>query len=205
LVEAEDGNFYGASDAHDHVGAIFRVTRDGALTTVVHFDSSNGEHPVGLIQARDGNFYGLCYSWGTHCCPPVGTAFKMAPSGALTTLFSFTGYGGDYPGAYPWAGLTEGVDGNLYGTTSSGGVIGAGNIFRIIMPGPLLSLNAQPSGSNQVVLSWRTNFTGFTLQSAGDPMSTNWFDCATTPAISGGRFFITNGMSSGAQFFRLKK
>ena len=101
-----------------------------------------------MIQARDGNFYGLSYEGGTHCCPPVGAAFRMTPDGALTGLFSFTQYTGDYPGAYPYFGLVQGSDGNLYGTTSNGGELGAGNIFRIVMPGPVLTLNSQLSTSS---------------------------------------------------------
>lgn len=204
LVEAEDGSFYGASDSTTHGGAIFKFTRDGTLTTVAHFNFANGQSPLGLILARDGNFYGLSYDGGTGYIPPqpCGTAFRMTPDGTLSGLFSFTGYGGEYPGAHPWAGLVEGSDGNLYGTTKDGGVIGAGNIFRLIMPGPRL---ASTQAGQQLVLSWRTNYAGFTLQNSQELTSGNWTDCTNSPVVAGGQFFVTNSISTGARFFRLRK
>jgi len=206
LLQADDGSFFGGSGGG--WDTMFRYSVEGGLTTFARFDGS----PVsGIVQANDGYIYGCTYDGGWDY--DFGTVFRLDPTrgctnsgwntcGNFTALFLFAETAS---GARPYAGLVQGADGNLYGTTAFGGSHGAGNIFRVIMPGPLLSLNAQPSASNQVILSWRTNFTGFTLQSSGDPMSTNWFDCVVTPAISGGRFFVTNGMSSGAQFFRLKK
>ena len=43
-----------------------------------------------------------------------GTVFRISATGALTTLYSFTG-GND--GGSPDAGLVQGSDGNFYGTT----------------------------------------------------------------------------------------
>ena len=53
--------------------------------------------------------------------------FNIDAAGTLTTLHSFT-YG---DGAYPVAGLIQGSDGSLYGTTSEGGAAGAGVVFRL--------------------------------------------------------------------------
>jgi uncharacterized repeat protein (TIGR03803 family) len=203
MVEARDGSFYGASDGFDLIGAIYKLSRNGMLTSVAHFNFANGEYPVGLIQARDGNFYGLCYSGGTGYIPPqpCGTVFRMTPDGTLTGLFSFTGYGGEYPGVHPWAGLVEGTDGNLYGTTSSGGVIGAGNIFRIIMPGNECSLTCPTNisvcndpGQCGAVVHFDppliTNCSGFGLTSAPPsgsffPVGTNTVVCTAIDSSSG--------------------
>jgi uncharacterized repeat protein (TIGR03803 family) len=212
LLQADDGNFYGA--AGGGLGTIFRLTPKGTLSTFARIgEDYTGEDPVGgLVQARDGKIYGCTYEGGwdysgggvfrmdTETCGCTNHAWTFC--GNLNALFRF---GETASGWHPYAGLVQGADGNLYGTTALGGSHGAGNIFRIIMPGPLLGLNAQPSAPNQIVLSWRTNYTGFTLQSAGDPISTNWFDYATTPTIKGGQFFVTNPISGPARFFRLKK
>jgi uncharacterized repeat protein (TIGR03803 family) len=73
----------------------------------------NGANPeAGLVQGRDGNFYGTTYAGGTN--GGLGTVFQISTHGALTSLYSFT-YGND--GAYPVAGLVQGSDGNFYGTT----------------------------------------------------------------------------------------
>ena len=55
-----------------------------------------------------------------------GTIFRMTPSGALTTLVSFSGP----DGAAPSPVLVLGSDGNFYGTTEIGGVYGQGTVFE---------------------------------------------------------------------------
>ena len=57
---------------------------------------------------------------------------KSTPSGTLTTLYSFAGS----DGAQPTAGLVQGSDGNLYGTTSADG----GTVFKITPSGALTTL-----------------------------------------------------------------
>jgi len=69
---------------------------------------------------------------------------------------------------------------------------------------PALNIHSWSSTAHQLVLSWSTNYTGCTLQSSTDLGSTNWTDCAS-PAVSGASFVVTNAMSAGAQFFRLKQ
>jgi hypothetical protein len=69
---------------------------------------------------------------------------------------------------------------------------------------PALSIQSWSSTAHHLVLSWSTNYTGCTLQSSTDLGSTNWTDCAS-PAVSGASFVVTNSMSAGAQFFRLKR
>jgi len=56
------------------------------------------------------------------------------------------------------------------------------------------------------VLSWPTNFSGFTLQSTASlnpPVS--WTNSTTPVAISGSQYMVTNRTSAAAQFYRLKK
>jgi uncharacterized repeat protein (TIGR03803 family) len=48
---------------------------------------------------------------------------------AYTVLHRFTGSGGD--GIAPWAGLVEGRDGALYGTTLEGGTKNVGTVFKL--------------------------------------------------------------------------
>ncbi len=62
----------------------------------------------------------------------------------FTTLHSFTGT----DGANPYAGMTQGTDGNLYGTTIDGGANSSGNVIRITPSGTLTSLYDFCSQSN---------------------------------------------------------
>ncbi len=201
LLQASDGNLYGVADSES--GQVFRLTLDGTLTNLAWFGVGDaiGQAPNGgLIEADDGNFYGTTFGGGTN--PGAqGTAFKMSPQGRISTLIDFS-YRGAYPGSGPLAGLVQGTDGNLYGTCAYGGTYGGGNIFRIIMPGPQLTLT---QAGQQMVLSWRTNYTGFTLQSATDLALANWIGCTNSPVAQGRYYFATNPISAGPCFFRLKK
>jgi uncharacterized repeat protein (TIGR03803 family) len=69
-----------------------------------------------------------------------GTVFKITPDGALTTLYSFCSQSGCADGRYPYAGLVQANDGNLYGTTLLGGANGKGMVFRITPSGTLTTL-----------------------------------------------------------------
>jgi uncharacterized repeat protein (TIGR03803 family) len=68
----------------------------------------------------------------------------MTPSGTLTTLYSFCTVVGCPDGSTPLAGLVQGIDGDLYGTASSGGTRGCddgcGTLFRITLEGKLTQI-----------------------------------------------------------------
>ena len=142
LVQGSDGNFYGTTSGGGTArfyGTVFRVTPGGTLTTLYSFCSqpscADGADPIaGLVLGSDGSFYGTTTAGGTR---NLGTIFKITPSGGLTTLYSF---GGQPDGAYPYAVLVQGSDGNFYGTTSSGGFSNQGTIFRITPGGSLTRL-----------------------------------------------------------------
>jgi uncharacterized repeat protein (TIGR03803 family) len=143
LVLAADGDLYGTTTAGgaNGYGTIFKITPGGTLTTLHSFDGTDGaEHIAGLIQATDGNFYGTAYAGGvsTDCHGGgCGTIFKIAPSGAFTTLHSFEGT----DGAGPYSGVIQAIDGNFYGTTTGmSELYGYGTIFEITAAGTLTTL-----------------------------------------------------------------
>ncbi|HYM79527.1 MAG TPA: choice-of-anchor tandem repeat GloVer-containing protein [Candidatus Dormibacteraeota bacterium] len=90
---------------------------------------------TGVIQATDGNFYGVA-GGGAH---DRGQVFRMTPSGELTTLYSFCSQIKCTDGEYPQSVPTLGSDGNLYGVTSAGGNNfagqGAGIIWKMTLDG----------------------------------------------------------------------
>ncbi len=138
LIQATDGNFYGTTNgggANGDNGTVFRITPDGALTTLHSFAGTDGALPYGLIQATDGNFYGTTVGGGAN---GDGTVFRITPDGTLTTLHSFAGT----DGAYLRAGLIQATDGNFYGTTVGGGANGDGTVFRITPDGTLTTLHS---------------------------------------------------------------
>ena len=68
------------------------------------------------------------------------TIFKVTPTGTLTALHSFAGADGEKS----FAGLVQGKDGSLYGTTSFG--VGnsaySGTVFKITLGGTLTTLHS---------------------------------------------------------------
>ncbi len=89
-----------------------------------------------LIQGSDGNFYGTTAGGGTF---DRGTVFKLTPTGAVSTLYTFTGAA---DGAYPHAGLLQATDGNFYGTTWQGTTAPSayGVVFRLTPGGAFTTL-----------------------------------------------------------------
>jgi uncharacterized repeat protein (TIGR03803 family) len=118
-----------------------------SLKTLVNFDGTNGGYPyfMSLVQGADGNLYGTTYQGGNLACGEAGcgTVFKVTPGGALETLYTFCSQSNTCAdGAYPFAGLVLGSDGNFYGTASNGGTAGGyGTIFRITPEGALTVLH----------------------------------------------------------------
>jgi uncharacterized repeat protein (TIGR03803 family) len=138
LVQGTDYRFYGVtqSGGPNDAGTIFRVSSSGNFELLYKFDTTHGALPQsGLIQASDGNFYGTTSRGG-----PTGNGvlYRITPSGSFTVLHDFTG-GSD--GGTPVGGLVQATDGNLYGTTSGGGNVGYGVIFRASLSGVVVELH----------------------------------------------------------------
>ncbi|HEX8532440.1 MAG TPA: choice-of-anchor tandem repeat GloVer-containing protein, partial [Cytophagales bacterium] len=164
LVEGRDGYFYGVTQNllnyrefslynsyMSGVGAVFKVSPAGAVTVLRNFSNADGMYPVdGLVEGRDGNFYGMTYMGGNG---GGGTIYKISPTGAFALLHNFNYSHAN--GSAPLGSLVEGSDGNLYGMTSSGGSSGGGTIFRISPTGAFALLHSfdyandggYPSGS----------------------------------------------------------
>ena len=139
LVVGNDGLLYGMTGAGGPFGwgTFFRMTTDAGLTNFAVLDGTNGGNPqFGLVRGGDGNFYGTSAEGGTNS---LGAVFRVTPGGTVTALASFAF---DANGAAPSASLTSGPDGELYGTTSVGGAIGAGTIFKITTQGALTTLHS---------------------------------------------------------------
>ncbi|HEX3322164.1 MAG TPA: choice-of-anchor tandem repeat GloVer-containing protein [Terriglobales bacterium] len=91
-------------------------------TPLYNLGSKTGDpmnpQPIGSFsQGRDGALYSTATAGGSN---KGGAAYKITTAGALTKLFDFNLY--PLPSA-PLSGLSLGLDGNFYGTTSTGGTI----------------------------------------------------------------------------------
>jgi uncharacterized repeat protein (TIGR03803 family) len=127
-------------------GTVFKLTAAGSGYTervIHHFAGPNrptdGVSPSGgLVIAANGTLYGTTYAGGSG----DGTIFRLTPSRARyreTVLYRFDGS----DGATPYAGLTAGSGGALYGATFGGGTHGHGTVFEFVpATGKLTTLHA---------------------------------------------------------------
>jgi uncharacterized repeat protein (TIGR03803 family) len=139
LLQASGGNFYGttyyggpSTNCNLGCGTIFQLTPAGALTSLYSFGGSDGSQPAAVIQASDGDFYGITLGGGAS---GQGTIFKLTAGGTLTTLHSFSGADGIEP-----ASLIQVKSGNFYGVTAAGGVHNGGTVFEITSSGTLTTV-----------------------------------------------------------------
>ena len=128
-----DGNLYGTTYAggSNGTGTLYKVTPAGVRTVLHAFGGGTDGSTVlgGLVQAADGTLYGTTSNGGS---ATNGTVFKATTAGVVTVIHSFTGGAG---GAVPYAGVSIGQDGNLYGTTAFGGSYNKGTVFRVTPSG----------------------------------------------------------------------
>lgn len=144
LTLAADGNFYGTTatgGSGGGSGTVFKMTPAGVLTTLVNFTGATGANPgatptSGLLQHTDGDFYGMTFGGGSSS---LGTLFKMTSAGVHTVLVNFSGTGGASLGSSPKGTLTQGADGLLWGTTTTGGT-GPGTVFKCTTAGVFTTL-----------------------------------------------------------------
>jgi uncharacterized repeat protein (TIGR03803 family) len=136
LIEA-DGNLYGTTPSFganaNKGGTVFKISPQGEFSTLYHFCSQpgclDGSGPGTLMQASDGNFYGVTAEGGKH---QRGTVFEFTSADVLTTLHNFCSESGCADGEYPYAALVQGNNTTLFGTTSyGGGSCNCGTVFKM--------------------------------------------------------------------------
>ena len=124
--------------------AVIAPAATPTLTVIQKFDGTNGAtgyDPTHLIQASDGNFYGITY---VH----VGTVFKVTPNGQFTTIFRLPPqnpnryFYGDF-----FTGIVEGTDGLLYVTAQGSNS----------NPNPMVFTISKSGTDFQVVLNFAPN------------------------------------------------
>lgn len=144
-ILASDGSFYGTTaegGTGSNGGTVYKVTAAGDLTILHNFGAAHtkGIDPAGgLVQARDGNLYGVTLFGGSNFLS--GTLFSVSTAGVFTTWHVFPS--GSFPAAHP----TMGRDGALYGVTVQGGTANAGVIYKLI-PGHNFTVVHSFSGSD---------------------------------------------------------
>lgn len=203
LVQGADGNLYGTTEfgGSDDEGVVFSFNPAGALTSLYSFTGGlDGGNPcAALVQHTNGLFYGSTQTGGFY---DEGTLFSIAPNGALTNLYAFTG---GVDGDSPVAALIQGKDGFLYGSTTDGGALSVGSIFRMTVTGALTNISSFSStnGSSPkaaLVQAADGNFYGTTQHNTIQGMAFYGTVFRITPAGSLTSLYAFNGFTQDGFF-----
>jgi uncharacterized repeat protein (TIGR03803 family) len=130
------GNIYGTTKQGGNYesGAVYELTKSngfwiGSVIYSFRGSGSDGSFPAGgLVVDSAGNLYGTTTSDGSGC--GCGIVFELSPSGSgwtETVIHQFQGP----DGSTPYATLTLGPSGEIYGATTSGGSNNTGVIFEM--------------------------------------------------------------------------
>ena len=116
------GNAYGTASVggSSGFGTVWELVKgSGTITPLATFNGTNGTSPfAGVTLDASGNLFGTADTGGAN---NVGVVWELAKgSGTITALASFD----TTNGAFPRGPVTLDANGNLYGTTQSGGPVG---------------------------------------------------------------------------------
>ena len=153
------GNLYGTTSGGGTLsacegygcGLVYKLDAAGNYTVLYSFTGgADGSNPdAGVILDSAGNLYGTTGGGGTG---GGGVVYKLDATGQETVLFSFPG---SPAGGYsPQAGVVEDSAGNLYGTTSAGGMgscddgLGCGVLYKLDSAGHYTLLHSFTSGAD---------------------------------------------------------
>jgi len=148
LIMDASGSLFGVTrfGGANNFGTVFKVSPRGKEKVLYSFaGGSDGGHPVGgLAMDSAGNLYGTTLDGGAN---DLGTVFKLTSHGKKKILHSFASDGDTYA---PNSPLIMDADGNLYGTTTMGGVADNGTVYKVT-----------PTGQETVLLSFMGGSEGF--------------------------------------------
>ncbi len=152
-----------------------RATQAQTFSVIHAFSGGpDGANPfAGVTIDGAGNLYGTAAAGGAG----YGTVFRLSrlgPSWILTPLYQFASAN---DGAAPWAGVTIGPNGNLYGTTAAGGnqscqqsgFAGCGTVFKLSPPA---------RACRSVICSWTETKYAFNGSNGANPFARVVFDHA---------------------------
>jgi uncharacterized repeat protein (TIGR03803 family) len=205
LIQGAKGNLYGTTPygGANGAGVVFEITSQGTFTVLYNFCSltncADGAYPYQLAQATDGSLYGAT----TGGADGLGTLFKLAPGGALTTLHVFDGIHGQAPGGANPFGLSQATNGTLYGVTEGGGIGFGGTVFSLgVGLGPFVETLPVLGKAGATVNILGTNLTGATGVSFNgavavfEVISSSQISATVPPGATTG--FVTVTTSSGS-------
>ena len=128
-------------------GTVYKIDKGSStINTIASFGLTGGIGPyAGVTFDADGNL------WGTtqRGSEGSGTVYMIAKgSNTITTIASFNPTDGSDIGSQPFAGVTFDADGNLWGTTTFGGLNNRGTVYMIAKGSNTITTIASFNGDN---------------------------------------------------------
>ncbi len=209
VIRDAAGNLYGTAGAPlKPGGVVFKLDAAGTYTVLHRFTGTGEIYPSsGVIRDSAGNLYGT--TGGDRNC--IGSSvYKLDAAGNYTVLYGFTGAS---DGCYPFGGVVRDAEGNLYGTTDSGGMGEAGTLFEVDVSGQetVLYSFTESVPSTGIVRDSAGNFYGvagyylYELDAAGTFMELYNlpFEAGCNCGVvrdAGGNLYGTGGNGSGSVY-----
>ena len=136
LISDQSGNLYGSTvvGGSGGGGTVFELSPSGggwsfSLLASLVGTITNDYYPGpfnALAMDGAGSLYGAAFANGAH---QDGSVFKLTPSNGSWTYTSLHDFTGGDDGGNPIGGVTFDTNGNLYGTTTFGGMQGGENCY----------------------------------------------------------------------------
>ena len=176
-------------------GTVFQIDLDGTSFATLHTLDASYQYEGSSPQCE-------LVLWGNTL---YGTTHDQ-PLGFWGSIFALEVDGSNYQTLYRFAGGSDGkfpqgdfiLWGNrLFGVALAGA--GLGVIYEFDINTALSVANY----GDTLILSWPTNPSGFTLQSATNLLSPTWTDVPATPAVLNNQNTVLRPRLDGPEFFRL--
>jgi uncharacterized repeat protein (TIGR03803 family) len=136
MIIDKAGNLYGTTTGGGAygVGSVYKLSQANGVWTIESLydftpSPNYGEPPTpgGLVMDAEGNLYGNTQYDGVY---GVGSLFKLTPTVGYWKFSLIHSFTGSTDGGYPVGGIAIDPQGNLYGTTYSGGLFQYGTVYK---------------------------------------------------------------------------
>ena len=196
LIEGVDGYLYGTGHGGSGVeavtnGGIFRIAKAGTGYAILHScntaettPTADCQSPVSpLVQASNGDFYGMSLSGGVN---GDGNVFRITSAGVFTDLLDFADE--EISPESPYGNLVIGTDNKtFYGVSYAGGADADGTFFSFVDNGTTGTATLQYSFAGKsnagkpqagLILGSDGNFYGTSEAAGGNSDGTVWMSSA---------------------------